>query len=274
MADGLLLYQVDAFTADAYAGNPAAVCLLEREMSDEWMQAVAAEMNLSETAFLFLIEQGYSLRWFTPVAEVNLCGHATLAAAHVLWEQNLLETGEKARFFTRSGPLFASYNKPWIELDFPAQTVVQTQAPNGLHAALGITKSLYTGKSAEDFLLELDSEVTVRKLKPDFRRLREISARGVIVTAKASTGGYDFVSRFFAPAFGIEEDPVTGSSHCALGPYWRKKLGKERMLALQASRRGGELYVVPAEERVFLSGRAVTVLRGELLALDEPGERR
>ncbi len=273
MADGLLLYQVDAFTSEAYAGNPAAVCMLEREKSDQWMQAVAAEMNLSETAFLFPIEQGYSLRWFTPVAEVNLCGHATLAAAHVLWRENLLEPDQKARFFTRSGPLFASYSKPWIELDFPVQPTAQATAPAGLYAALGIARSLYTGKNDEDYLIELDSEKTLRNLKPDFRRLKEISTRGVIVTAKGEAGIHDFVSRFFAPALGIDEDPVTGSAHCTLGPYWGKKLGKERMLAHQASRRGGELYVVPSEERVFLSGRAVTVLRGELLALDEPGEQ-
>jgi PhzF family phenazine biosynthesis protein len=271
VTDGLLLYQVDAFTAEAFAGNPAAVCLLEQEKSDQWMQAVAAEMNLSETAFLFPIEQGYSLRWFTPVAEVNLCGHATLAAAHVLWEGNLLERTEKARFFTRSGPLFASFKEPWIELDFPAQPARETTAPSGLYAALGITNSRYTGKSTEDYLIELDSEVTLRKLKPNFKRLTEISSRGMIVTAKGSTGDYDFVSRFFAPAFGIDEDPVTGSAHCTLGPYWLKKLGKKRMLAYQASKRGGELYVVPSEERVFLSGRAVTVLRGELLAMAEPG---
>ena len=273
MADGLLLYQVDAFTSEAYAGNPAAVCLLEGEKSDLWMQAVAAEMNLSETAFLLPIEQGYSLRWFTPVAEVDLCGHATLAAAHVLWEGNLLERTEKARFFTRSGPLFASYKEPWIELDFPAQPCRETTAPTGLYATLGITKALHTGKSTEDYLVELNSENALRKLKPNFRRLQEISARGVIVTAKGSTGGYDFVSRFFAPALGIDEDPVTGSAHCTLGPYWMKKLGKERMLAYQASKRGGELYVVPAEERVFISGRAVTVLRGELLAMEEPCEK-
>lgn len=266
MADGLLLYQVDAFTSEAYAGNPAAVCLLEHEMSDEWMLAVAGEMNLSETAFLLRREQGYSLRWFTPVSEVDLCGHATLATAHVLWEENILEHKEKARFFSRSGPLFASLDPPWIELDFPAQPAIQTDDPGGLCAALGITKPLFLGKSQADYMIEVTSERAVRQIRPDFRRLAEISTRGVIVTARASTKGYDFVSRFFAPALGIDEDPVTGSAHCTLGPYWRKKLGKERMLAYQASPRGGELYVVPSDERVFLSGRAVTVLRGELLA--------
>ena len=270
MAEGLLLYQIDSFTSTPYAGNPAAVCILEKEMSDKWMQAVAADMNLSETAFLMSGKNGYSLRWFTPAVEVDLCGHATLAAAHVLWEENLLDKKEKARFFTRSGPLFAKFSPPWIELDFPALSVTQTSDPGGLCGALGINKPVFLGKGPEDYLIELDMESEVRQLKPNFRRLKEIDSRGVIVTAKSSTKGYDFVSRFFAPAYGIDEDPVTGSAHCALGPYWQKKLGKQRMFARQISPRGGELYVVPTEERVFLSGQAVTIFRGELLALDEP----
>lgn len=270
MAEGLLLYQVDAFTSAAYAGNPAAVCLLEREMSDKWLQAVAAEMNLSETAFVIRGKDSCGLRWFTPVTEVDLCGHATLAAAHVLWEEGLLERDEKARFFTRSGPLFAKLDPPWIELDFPNQPVSKATDPGGLCGSLGINKPVFLGSAGGDFLVELDTEAEVRQLKPNFRRLAEIEARGIIVTAKSSTRGYDFVSRFFAPAYGIDEDPVTGSAHCALGPYWGKKLGKKRMFARQISSRGGELYVVPTEERVFLSGQAVTVLRGELLALDEP----
>jgi len=272
MADGLLLYQVDAFTGEAFSGNPAAVCLLEKEKSDGWMLAVAREMNLSETAFLFPIEQGYSIRWFTPVTEVDLCGHATLASAHVLWEENLLEKKGKARFFSRSGPLFASCRDHWIELDFPARPAQRTSAPTGLMASLGISSEpLYVGKSEEDYLVELDSERTVRHLKPSFRRLAEFGKGGLIVTARAKSGGYDFVSRYFAPSQGINEDPVTGSAHCTLGPYWQAKLKKERLFAYQASRRGGEMYVTPEEERVFLSGRAVTVFRGELLALDEPG---
>lgn len=269
MAEGLLLYQVDSFTSAAYSGNPAAVCLLEKEMSDAWLQAVAAEMNLSETAFLLKDKDGYNLRWFTPTVEVNLCGHATLAAAHVLWETNLLERDEKARFYTRSGPLFARLDQPWIELDFPVQPVSPADDPGGLCGCLGIGKPKFLGKTPEDYLLELDTEAEVRQLKPNFRRLAEISARGVIVTARSSTKGYDFVSRFFGPACGIDEDPVTGSAHCALGPYWGKKLGKERMFARQISKRGGELHVIPTEQRVFLAGQAVTVLRGELMAGEE-----
>ncbi|MBW7996540.1 MAG: PhzF family phenazine biosynthesis protein [Candidatus Glassbacteria bacterium] len=271
MSDGLLLFQVDAFTSAAYAGNPAAVCILEQEMSGEWMQAVSAEMNLSETAFLLLREKGYNLRWFTPVSEVDLCGHATLASAHVLWGENLLDHKTKARFFTRSGPLFAKFDPPWIELDFPAQPAGKCSDPGGLCVALGIAKPVFIGKSEADYLVEVNSEDTLVKLKPNFQRLAEFGARGVIVTARASSSGYDFVSRFFAPGLGIDEDPVTGSSHCTLGPYWQQKLGKDRMFALQASARGGELHVIPSGERVFLTGKAVTVLRGELLALDEPG---
>ena len=269
MAEGLLLYQVDSFTPVPYAGNPAGVCLLEKEMSDKWMQAVAADMNLSETAFLFRGKDSYSLRWFTPTVEVNLCGHATLAAAHVLWEENLLEKDEKARFITRSGPLFASLDPPWIEMDFPTQPVNAATDPGGLLAALGIGKPAFMGKAGEDYFIELDLESEVRHLKPNFRAMAKIEARGTIVTAKSSTKGYDFVSRFFAPGYGIDEDPVTGSAHCALGPYWKKKLHKERMFARQVSPRGGELHVIPAEERVFLAGEAVTVFRGELMAIDE-----
>ncbi len=262
----LPLYQVDAFTARPFAGNPAAVCLLDGPRADAWMQDVAAEMNLAETAFLERRADGWDLRWFTPVVEVDLCGHATLASAHVLWESGVAANGEALRFHTRSGLLQARRRDAEIELDFPAEPVEEAAAP-GLAAALGVAPR-WCGKNRLDVLAELASEAEVRSLAPDFSRLRTVSpaGRGVIVTARSEAPDYDFVSRFFAPAAGIDEDPVTGSAHCALGPYWMAKLGKSEMRAYQASARGGALGVRVAGDRVFLTGHAVTVLRGELAA--------
>jgi predicted PhzF superfamily epimerase YddE/YHI9 len=256
---------VDAFTATPFAGNPAAVCLLPQARPAEWMQRVAAEMNLSETAFLVRRPDGFDLRWFTPGVEVDLCGHATLASAHVLWEQGQLRPDEVARFHSASGLLAARRHGQEIELDFPAVIAEPCVPPAGLLAALG-TPACGVGRNRMDFLVELDSEESVRKLKPDFVRLKEMPVRGIIVTALASTPGFDFVSRFFAPASGVQEDPVTGSSHCCLGPFWRPRLGKDVMRAYQASPRGGVIGVCVAGERVLLRGQAVTVLRGELVA--------
>lgn len=261
---GITLVQVDAFTQEAFAGNPAAVCLLDGPRADAWMQSVAAEMNLSETAFLLRQKDGFSLRWFTPKVEVELCGHATLASAHALWELGELAPGHPARFHTRSGLLTAERRGDWIEMDFPAEREQPAAAPAGLARALGATPG-YAGKNRFDYLVELDSEEAVRQLRPDFARLETITTRGVIVTSRAATSPYDFVSRFFAPQSGIAEDPVTGSAHCCLGPYWQKKLGKDEMLAYQASARGGVVRVRVEGERVKLGGQAVTVLRGELL---------
>jgi PhzF family phenazine biosynthesis protein len=261
------LYQVDAFTARPFSGNPAAVCFPAETADSEWMQAVAAEMNLSETAFLWPREDGYSLRWFTPAAEVNLCGHATLASAHVLYETERLSPGEMARFHTRSGLLTASWQEGWIELDFPALPPKAVDAPPELITALGLwDKPIFVGFDGEDYLVVVDGEEVVRGLQPDFAALLAIESRGVSVTAAYDDAGYDFVSRFFAPWVGIDEDPVTGSAHCCLGPYWAKELGKEMLVAYQASPRGGILQVRPSGDRVTLRGQAVTVFAGELLA--------
>ena len=256
-------FKVDSFTADPFAGNPAGVCLLPEARDERWMQAVAREMNLSETAFLLREGAGFRLRWFTPVAEVALCGHATLATAHILWQEGVLAPGEEARFFTKSGELRAARRGDLIELDFPAKPEEPAEPPVDLLEALGV-RPAYLGRNVFDYLLLLDSEAAVRAVKPDFARLRGVEVRGVIVTAPASTPGVDFVSRFFAPAVGVDEDPVTGSAHCCLGPFWSARLGKTELSAFQASPRGGALSVRVAGDRVFLGGRAVTVLRGEL----------
>jgi len=262
---GVPITVVDAFTDQAFRGNPAAVCVLSEVQSPQWMQDVAQEMNLSETAFLQRQADGFQLRWFTPAVEVDLCGHATLASAHLLWEAGYLKPGQPARFHTRSGLLSAERKDRWIELDFPAQPAEPTSPPNGLLSALGVT-ARYVGKSRSDYLIEVDGEETVRQMKPDFRALARTQTRGVIVTSRAVSPAYDFVSRFFAPAAGIDEDPVTGSAHCCLGPFWKTRLSKEEFVAYQASRRGGLVRVRVAEPRVFLGGNAVTVLRGELVA--------
>ena len=226
------------------------------------MQTVAQEMNLSETAFLHRQADGFQLRWFTPAVEVDLCGHATLASAHVLWEAGYLKSDQAARFYTRSGLLTAERRSEWMELDFPAQAAEEASPPADLLTALGI-RAKYTGKNRSDYLIEVDGEEIVREMKPDCRALARVAARGIIVTSQASAT-YDFVSRFFAPAVGIDEDPVTGSSHCCLGPFFKARLGKNEFLAYQASRRGGVIRVRVAEPRVLLGGKAVTVLRGEL----------
>jgi len=240
------------------------VCVLPEARSPEWMHQVAQEMNLSETAFLHRQADGFHLRWFTPAVEVDLCGHATLASAHVLWEAGYLKLGQPARFYTRSGLLSAERRGPWIELDFPAKLEEQTDAPPYLIEALGV-QVRYIGKNVFDYLVEVDTEEIVRKMKPDIYLLAKVPVRGVMVTSKASSPGYDFVSRFFAPQVGVNEDPVTGSAHCCLAPFWSKRLNKNEMLAYQASARGGVLRVRVKGERVLLGGQAVTVMRGELM---------
>jgi PhzF family phenazine biosynthesis protein len=259
---GQQVVTVDAFTDRPFAGNPAAVCVLEHYDDDGWMQALAREMNLSETAFLLRQADGFLLRWFTPTVEVDLCGHATVASAHVLWEEGHLRNGEPARFHSRSGLLTAERKGSWIELDFPAKPAEPATAPEGLVAALGAFPK-YVGKNAFDYLVELDSENEVRSLKPNFALLEKIPVRGVIVTSRAAN--YDFISRFFAPAAGVNEDPVTGSAHCCLGPFWRSRLNKTEFIAYQASSRGGVVRVRLQGNRVKLSGQAITVLRGALL---------
>jgi PhzF family phenazine biosynthesis protein len=259
------IYQVDAFTDKPFTGNPAGVCVLPGPKDDTWMQNVAREMNLSETAFLQQQADGFRLRWFTPAVEVELCGHATLAAAHTLWEAGLLARRETARFHTLSGLLTAARRGEDIELDFPATPDQPAETPPGLAEILGAKVVNFRG-SRFDHLAELESEDIVRSLRPDFTRLKALPVRGIMVTSRASMPGFDFVSRFFGPAVGIDEDPVTGSAHCCLGPYWSKRLGRSEMLAYQASARGGVVGVKVMEDRVRLSGQAVTVLVAELIA--------
>ncbi len=255
---------VDAFTDQPFRGNPAAVCILEAPADEEWMQDVAGEMNLSETAFCHPENELWRLRWFTPRAEVDLCGHATLATTHVL--KTDLGVEGTIRYATRSGLLAAQAFDDGIILDFPADSTRRTDAPDGLLAALGLPGDVAVRRGRTDYLVALESETAVRKLSPNFGLLRRVECRGVIVTAPADTAaGYDIVSRFFAPAAGVDEDPVTGSAHCTLAPYWAARLGQETLRCHQASARGGDLEVTQVGERVEIRGRAVTVLRAELL---------
>src|SRR5579883_1663540 len=260
------IVQVDAFTNLPFAGNPAAVCVLEKPRPDEWLRNVAREMNLSETAFLVPQNGGFNLRWLTPAVEVDLCGHATVASAHVLWEDGHLPAGQQARFHTRSGLLTADRRGDWIELNFPAKSAEPAEAPAGLLSSLGLSRAAFVGRNAWDYLVEVDSEATLRGLSPGHTALRKIPVRGVIVTARPEGGEFDFVSRFFAPGSGVDEDPVTGSAHTALGPYWAGKLGKKEFTAFQASARGGVVRVRVDGDRVILGGQAVTVMTGDLLA--------
>jgi len=299
------IYQVDSFTNQPFGGNPAAVCLLPEPRDERWMQNVAREMNLSETAFLVPRGSDYDLRWFTPSVEVDLCGHATLASAHILWETKTLPANQPARFHTKSGVLTCTRDGERIAMDFPAKVAIEATPPPELLRALGAGAS-FTGNNKMDWLVEVDSEATVRALKPDLVLLKTIPVRGVIVTARAAnestraatataraTSGaskesnhatrsssdaarsaselsrtnanYDFISRFFAPRAGVDEDPVTGSAHCCLAPYWGTKLERKELVGWQASARGGEVRMKWNGERVVLSGQAVTVLRGEFI---------
>lgn len=258
------IVQVDAFTSKPFAGNPAAVCVLPGPPDETWMRNVALEMNLSETAFLHPEDGGYRLRWLTPAVEVALCGHATLASAHVLWEDGHLAPDAEARFHTKSGLLTCKRNGDWIEMDFPAKHAEAAEAPAQLAAAMG-AELIWVGRNQFDYLVEVADEATLRGLKPNHHLLRELPVRGIIATAQAQTAGYDFISRFFAPGSGIDEDPVTGSAHSALAPFWSARLGKTEMTGFQASARGGVVKVALRGDRVRMSGQAVTVLRGELL---------
>jgi PhzF family phenazine biosynthesis protein len=261
---------VDAFTDRRFSGNPAAVCVLTEPAEDRWMQDVAAEMNLSETAFARRLDGGstFNLRWFTPNSEVDLCGHATLATAHVLWEDGHLPTDRPARFETRSGLLTARPGQDGIELDFPCEPIAaEVAAPDELATLRAAIPApiRFAGRNRLDLLVELATEDEVRGLRPDIRRLEQLPVRGIIVTSRAAGRDYDFVSRFFAPRVGVDEDPVCGSAHCCLGPYWREQLGRSELTARQVSRRGGVVKVRVEAGRVALTGRAVTVLRGELV---------
>lgn len=261
----IIVHQIDAFTDKAFGGNPAAVCLLDDSADADWMQDVAREMNLSETAFVVRREDGdWSLRWFTPGAEVDLCGHATLASAHFLWDLALIAPEEPARFHTRSGLLACVREDAWIMMDFPALPTEAATEPDGLAAALG-ARPIAVWRSTWDILAEFATAQEVRDLDPDFRALLPFAERGVLVTAPGD-GPYDFVSRFFAPVHRIDEDPVTGSTHCILTPFWGSRLGKSEMLAYQASQRSGILKVATNDDRIKLGGKAVTVMTGTLNA--------
>lgn len=257
------LFQVDAFTDRPFGGNPAAICALPEERPAAWMQRVAQEMNLSETAFVYPDDEGYRLRWFTPTVEVDLCGHATLATSHILWSEGYLAPDQTALFHTRSGPLTARRQRDWIELNFPTAKLQDMAVSSGLAAALGAEPQRVMATDL-GYLVEVASAEVVRQLKPNMAALQALAVSGVIVTSLGEPP-YDFVSRFFAPNLGIPEDPVTGSAHCSLSPYWRSRLGQSTFLAYQASERGGVVKVQDDGDRVRLSGQAVTVLRGELL---------
>lgn len=261
------IYVVDAFADRPFVGNPAAVCPLAGPLHDSLMQQIAAEMNLSETSFVWREAELWRLRWFTPTVEVDLCGHATLAAAHVLWETGYATSGQGLEFMTRSGRLTVEPHDSGYRMDFPALPVKATPSPSDFSAAIGC-EPIWVGTNGMDLFAEVVDESTLRSLKPDFVRLANYPVRGVIVTARGTT--CDFVSRFFAPASGVPEDPVTGSAHCALGPYWAEKLGRGDLLGYQASSRGGFVRVTVRQDRVLLGGTAVTVLRGELDLQVEP----
>jgi PhzF family phenazine biosynthesis protein len=263
-SNGISLYHVDAFTDRPFEGNPAAICILNETRPAAWMQSVAAEMNLAETAFVRRLDSDYELRWFTPTIEVDLCGHATLASAHVLWREGLAGNDESVRFQTKSGALTCSRAGGIIEMDFPAIPIAEQQAPDDLIDTLGV-RPTYTGAS-KFYLLLVESEAIVRAVQPNFDALRRVAdTRGVIITSPSTDPRFDFVSRFFAPGAGINEDPVTGSAHCCLAPFWSKRLGKTAMTGFQASRRGGIVHARLAGDRVVLGGKAITVSRGELL---------
>jgi PhzF family phenazine biosynthesis protein len=265
------IIQVDSFSNRPFAGNPAAICLLDAPAPEPWMQHVATEMNLSETAFLHRLDSGpeYRLRWFTPRVEVDLCGHATLAAAHVLWEERLLDEEAPALFQTRSGRLTALRRGDWIELDFPSEPInspiTESAEIDRITTALG-APVISAGRNRFDLLVELDDEETLRGLAPNISLVASFPARGLIATSRSAEPGFDFVSRFFAPRVGVDEDPVCGSAHCCLGPFWASKLGRTELCGHQVSPRGGVVKVRVGESRVALIGQAVTVLRGELIA--------
>lgn len=257
------IISVDAFTNEPFTGNPAAVCVLDGDVDERWMQLVAREINYAETAFVKPIGENYSLRWFTPTTEVDLCGHATLASAHVLWQTGRLAKESAVTFQTRSGSLVAARREDWIELDFPTTPASSVPAPAGLNTALN-AEIVSAHRSKFDLLVELTDQQTIEQLQPDIGKLKRYPVRGVIVTAPG-TDKYDFVSRFFAPQSGVDEDPVTGSAHCALGEFWQKRLGKSDLHARQVSARGGTVRVQVRGDRTLLLGQAITTMRSELL---------
>jgi PhzF family phenazine biosynthesis protein len=262
---GQRVVQVDAFTTVPFRGNPAAVCVLDEPRPDGWLLDIAREMNLSETAFLTRLGPDWHLRWFTPAVEVELCGHATLASAHVLWEDGLVAAHEAVRFHTLSGVLTARREADAIVLDFPLEPAAPVEAQPGLLAALGLDDAVAFGRNRFDYLVELATAEQVRALDPDMTQLARVDMRGVIVTARADDGEHDFISRWFGPRVGVPEDPVTGSAHCCLGPWWALRLGREELRGQQASARGGSVGVRLRDGRAELIGSAVTVMRGVIV---------
>ena len=262
----LPIFTVDAFTNEPFKGNPAAVCLLKEEIPTSLMQSIAFELNLAETAFVLKEKDSdaYSLRWMTPVSEVDLCGHATLASSHIMWQEGICKKDETINFNTRSGLLTAKYNNGKITLDFPAIPQKKIEYPPELIDAIGGVQPKYVGMTKWNYIIELESESDIINLKPDFNVMLKLPGWGTIITAAADMPGYDFISRFFAPEKGIQEDPVTGSAHCALAPYWQQRLGKNTFKAYQASERGGTLDIVIEGDRVYLTGEALTVIKGEI----------
>lgn len=256
-----IVTQVNAFTDRMDGGNPAGVCLLKQTVSEEWMLHVAKEMNLSETAFLWEQEHGYRLRWFTPVTEVPLCGHATLASAHVLWEKGYVPKSRTIDFDTKSGRLIASRKNHWIQLDFPAlQLETCPDMPFPLQTFFTGVPVLFLGKTDTDYIAELPSEEAVKNFNPNFYWLEQLEDKlDLVITSRSDKEGIDFVSRCFAPNSGIGEDPVTGSIHCALASYWETKLKKSSFSAEQLSERGGFLKITVAGDRVYLQGQAICV---------------
>jgi len=255
---------VNAFTKSPEGGNQAAVCIVEKQLDDILIQNIATEFGLSETAFIEKKDDVFELRWFTPTMEVDLCGHATLACAHILWEQGFVKPDSEIIFDTKSGILKIIEENGLCIMDFPREDAVETECPEELRRGLGINP-LFTGKNRFDFIVEAENEEKVRTLKPDLEQLEKLDSRGVIVTAISDSNEYDFVSRFFAPNAGIPEDPVTGSAHCCLGPYWSKELNKMKLTGYQASERGGTVYIEQLENRVLLGGNAVTFSSGKLM---------
>lgn len=273
VSDSPSLYIVDAFASRPFTGNPAAVCVCSEPAHDSWMQALAAEMNLSETAIVWPEGNGWRLRWFTPTVEVDLCGHATLATAHILLETGAADSSTAILFKTRGGELTARKTNAGIEMNFPAEPAVELPSgdvPEGLLQALRLSEPPRAiGRSRLDMLIELIDEAAVRALTPDISAVAELDVRGVIVTSRAGTAtaetiGVDFVSRYFAPAVGVPEDPVTGSAHCTLGPWWASRLGRNELMGAQVSTRGGIVGVECKGKRVLLNGSAVTVVWGKL----------
>ncbi|HZH98766.1 MAG TPA: PhzF family phenazine biosynthesis protein [Fimbriimonadaceae bacterium] len=259
------IYLVDAFADGPFTGNPAGVCLLDGPAGEGWMQNAAAELNQAETAFVWPLDSGFSLRWFTPTVEVDLCGHATLASANVLWETDRLAPTAAAEFHTKSGLLVCTCAGGQIEMDFPAEPAVAIDIPEGLEQALGM-QPLAAGLNRMDLLVQLGSEAEVKRLTPNLSAIQCMPYRGVIVTAASESPAYDFVSRFFAPAAGVPEDHATGSAHCCLGPWWAERLGRSDLVGYQASVRGAVIGVrLEGESRVTLRGRARTVMRGDWL---------